>query len=152
MIEFKRILHPTDFSDAGNSALRAACGMADQFGAELHLLHVIQDVSVIASYGAAEAYLPTEWREEAREQAEKTLQDLPDSSWPAGTKVVHSMAEGSPFYEILEYAKENDIDLIVMGTHGRTGLPHMLMGSVAEKVVREAQCAVLTIRPEVPAS
>ena len=148
MIQFKRILHPTDFSDSGTAALRAACGMAAKFAADLHLLHVIQDVTLLAPYGAAEAYLPAEWREEIREQVEASLAKLPDPAWEQGTATIRAVSEGVPHHEIARYAGDNGIDLIVMGTHGRTGMPHMLMGSVAEKVVREAPCAVMTVRPD----
>jgi nucleotide-binding universal stress UspA family protein len=147
MIEFKRILHPTDFSDSGSAALSAACELATRFGAELHLLHVVQDVASIAAYGIAETYLPPEWREEIRQQAEKALQKLPPPALAGSLKIVRAIAEGGPYFEIVEYAKQRAIDLIVMGTHGRTGLPHVFLGSVAERVVREAPCAVLTIRP-----
>lgn len=146
MIEFKRVLHPTDFSDASTAALATACGMAEKFGAELHLLHVIQDMTAIAPYGAAEAYLPVEWHAEARLLAEKSLNDLPSADCKAA-KVVRTITEGSPYFEIIEYAKTNAIDLIVMGTHGRTGLPHMLLGSVAEKVIRSVTAVCMTVRP-----
>lgn len=147
MIEFKRILHPTDFSASSQRSLATACELARKFGAEVHLLHVVQDVAAIAAYGVAEAYLPVEWRNEVKAQAEKSLQEVPDAATGAGVRFVRAIAEGSPYYEIIEYARQNAIDLIVMGTHGRTGVPHLLMGSVAEKVVREAPCAVLTVRP-----
>ena len=74
--------------------------------------------------------------------------ELIDSAWAEGKLVVRATAQGTPFLEIIRYAKEKDIDMIVMGTHGRSGLVHMLMGSVAEKVVRKAPCPVLTVRPE----
>lgn len=146
MIDIKRVLHPTDFSNASSAALAVACGMADKFGAELHLLHVIQDMTAIAPYGAAEAYLPVEWHAEARQLAEKTLDALPIAAAP-GTRVVRTITEGSPYFEILEYCKANAIDLIVMGTHGRGGLPHLLLGSVAEKVIRAAPAICMTVRP-----
>ncbi|MCP5145520.1 MAG: universal stress protein [Gammaproteobacteria bacterium] len=148
MLEFKRILYPTDFSPSGNRALGIACELARRFGAELHVMHVVQDIAAIAAYGVTEAYLPVEWRKEVKAQAEKSLLEVPDAAVGAGVNVVRVVAEGAPYYEILNYAKEQGVDLIVMGTHGRTGLPHMLMGSVAERVVREAPCAVMTIRPQ----
>lgn len=146
MITIKRVLHPTDFSDASSAALAAACGMTEKFGAELHLLHVIQDMTAIAPYGAAEAYLPVEWHAEARQLAEKTLSALPGPNCQAA-KIVRTITEGSPYFEILEYCKTNAIDLIVMGTHGRSGLPHLLLGSVAEKVIRAAPAICMTVRP-----
>jgi nucleotide-binding universal stress UspA family protein len=148
MIEFKRILHPTDFSDSGSPSLSAACELASRFGAELHVLHVVQDVASIAAYGVAEAYLPPEWRTEIREQAEQSLQNVPPAELAGNMKIVRAIAEGSPYFEVVEYARQHAIDLIVMGTHGRTGIPHIFLGSVAERVVREAPCAVLVIRPK----
>lgn len=146
MVNIKRVLHPTDFSDASSAALAVACSMADKFGAELHLLHVIQDMTAIAPYGAAEAYLPVEWHAEARQLAETTLNKLAVGV-NQGTRVVRTITEGSPYFEILEYSKSNAIDLIVMGTHGRGGLPHLLLGSVAEKVIRAAPAICMTVRP-----
>ena len=76
------------------------------------------------------------------------LAELPDAEWSRGKQIVRATRQGPPFLEIVRYAKENEIDMIVLGTHGRGGLAHMLMGSVAEKVVRKAPCPVLTVRPE----
>jgi nucleotide-binding universal stress UspA family protein len=146
MVDIKRVLHPTDFSDASSAALAVACSMVDKFGAELHLLHVIQDMTAIAPYGAAEAYLPVEWHAEARQLAEQTLDSLP-VVLSTSVRLVRTVTEGSPYFEILEYCKANAIDLIVMGTHGRSGLPHLLLGSVAEKVIRAAPAICMTVRP-----
>ena len=85
---------------------------------------------------------------ELQESAEKALDQLLDQDWAQGKKIVKSTRQGPPFLEIIRYAKENEIDLIVLGTHGRTGLAHVLLGSVAEKVVRKASCPVLTVRSD----
>jgi nucleotide-binding universal stress UspA family protein len=85
--------------------------------------------------------------EEIRQSVAQALQKVPD---PAGTSTpaIREIRIGVPFLEIIRYAKEQDIDLIVVGTHGRSGLSHVLLGSVAERVVRKAPCPVLTVHPE----
>ena len=146
MIQLKSILVPSDFSDYSKHALRYGCAFAAEFGAELHLLHVVQDiVGLVPEVGMA--FPPTgDYRRELRESAEKALEELPGSPWLGELSVVRATREGAPFVEIIRYAKKHKIDLIVMGTHGRTGLSHILLGSVAERVVRKAPCPVLTVR------
>jgi nucleotide-binding universal stress UspA family protein len=80
--------------------------------------------------------------------AERGLAELLDPAWAQGKSIVRTARQGVPFLEILLYAKEQEIDLIVIGTHGRSGLAHVLLGSVTEKIVRKASCPVLTVRPE----
>ena len=75
-------------------------------------------------------------------------QNSPPDDWNFTGKVIRSTRTGPPFVEIIRYAKEHDVDLLIMGTHGRGGLAHMLLGSVAEKVVRKSPCPVLTVRPD----
>ncbi len=146
MIALKRILVPTDFSDCSKHAQRYACAFADQFDAELHLVHVLQEVIWFApEMGSATPSLGN-YQQELRDSAEQSLVKVLDPEWAAEKSVVRSIREGTPFVEIIRYAKEHDIDLIVMATHGRTGLSHILLGSVAERVVRKAPCPVLTVR------
>lgn len=144
MIALKRILVPTDFSVCSDAALKYGRALTEAFGATLHLLHVVQDP--YTQPWAAEAF-PTplgemlaQWEDQARQRL-ATL--LPDGD---RTGAVIATIVGSPFYEIVRYASEQQIDLIVIGTHGRGPLGHMLLGSVAEKVVRKAPCPVLTVR------
>ena len=85
---------------------------------------------------------------ESRAAAEKALAGVLDPKWSAGRTVIQAVVEGSPKVEIIRYARKQNIDLIVLSTHGRTGLAHVIMGSVAETVVRTAPCPVLTVRPE----
>jgi nucleotide-binding universal stress UspA family protein len=147
MIQLRRILLPTDFSDSAAEALKYACALAEQFEAELHLLHVLEThVSTAPQFGMGLA-LSTRIQE-SQQAAEKALKELVDTDWAAGRQIVRTTSEGPPFVGIIHYARENDIDIIVLGTHGRSGLPHILMGSVAERVVRKAPCPVLTVRPE----
>ena len=146
MIDFERILHPTDFSDYSDEALEYACGLAEQFGAELHLMHVIPAAADVIPLGAIGGYLPQGWPEELRTDSDEKLRNML-KDWSSGHKVIKVTEQGSTFVQIVRYANDNAVDLIVMGTHGRTGLSHMLIGSVAEKVVLKASCPVLTIHP-----
>ena len=146
MIRLTRILLPSDFSEFSAEATKYACALAEQFQAELHLLHVQESVVVPEYYG-----LRIDWEsltQEAKEAAEAQMEKVLAPSWSEEKAVVKAFAEGTPFLEIIRYAKEHEIDLIVIGTHGRSGVAHMLMGSVAEKVVRKAPCPVLTVRPK----
>lgn len=125
MLQIKRILAPTDYSACAEHSVQHAAYLADQYGAELHVLHVflVQHRDEEPRQGAAD---PGPERDEAG--------------------VVHAeMERESVPLAILEYADAHDIDLIVMGTHGRTGLEHLLLGSVAEKVVRRATQTVFTV-------
>jgi universal stress protein A len=85
---------------------------------------------------------------ESRAAAEKALAGVLDPKWLTGRTVIQAVVEGSPKVEIIRYARKQEIDLIVLSTHGRTGLAHIIIGSVAESVVRTAPCPVLTVRPE----
>jgi nucleotide-binding universal stress UspA family protein len=146
MIDLRRFLVPTDFSKHSLNALTYAAEFADKFQCELYLLHVVQDLSLILPdpvSGAPPVGPPIVQLTAAVQNAldrliqENNLQRL----------TVHKVVrEGTPFYEVIRFAKELNIDLIVMGTHGRGGLVHVLLGSVTEKVVRKAPCPVLTVR------
>ena len=143
---FTRILVPTDFSGPSDAALEYARTLAAKFGASLHLLHVVEDQFVTGPFGA-EMYVPNTPRTlsfllaEARERMAHRISTDDRSRLRATTEVI----VGTVARTIKDYAADNGYDLIVMGTHGRTGLAHVLMGSVAEHVVREAACPVLTV-------
>jgi nucleotide-binding universal stress UspA family protein len=134
-----RILVPTDFSDTSDAALDYARVIARRFGATLHLVHVLED-PLIAEGLAAEAYIAEQPSIRAA-MADDARQRLAHRSEGASVEVVFGHGAAT----IVDYAQRRGFDLIVMGTHGRTGIPHMLMGSVAEKVVRTAPCPVLTV-------
>jgi nucleotide-binding universal stress UspA family protein len=143
---FTRILVPTDFSAPSDAALEYARTVATRFGASLHLLHVAED-PYRAVY-SAEVYVP-----EVDGLREAILSGamgrLHDRLAPQDVSRLHATTDavvGTPAWSIVEYAGGHDIDLIVMGTHGRGGMSHLLMGSVAERVVRTAPCPVLTVR------
>jgi nucleotide-binding universal stress UspA family protein len=144
MIKLQRILVPSDFSDCSDAAVRYGLELARKFGATLHLLHVVQDPATQpwAAEGFAVPVL------EAVDQWQKDAKARLDALIPSEdrARAVVSCSIAAPFPEILRYAADNDIDLIVMGTHGRGGVSHMLLGSIAEKVVRRAPCPVLTVR------
>jgi nucleotide-binding universal stress UspA family protein len=142
MITLKKILVPTDFSEHSAKAMLYGSELARKFGAELHLMHAVEMTPLMYGEGA---YVTPETEAEIEAIATKQLEDLPaDSS--GDLKIVRKIEHGHPFVETIRYAKENDIGLIVLGTHGRGAIAHMLLGSVAEKVVRKAPCPVLTVR------
>lgn len=147
MIELKRILVPTDFSEYSQQAMTYACAFAEQFDADLHVLHVLQDLVAVVPEPGVVFPPPGDYMGELKASAERALVEIPDPAWAEGRTIVRGTRQGPPFLEIIRYAKENDIDMIVLGTHGRGGLAHVLLGSVAEKIVRKAPCPVLTVRP-----
>lgn len=153
MIQLQQILHPTDFSPASREALNYALALAARFDARLHVLHVLPDASALAigPAGFVPAGLPEiqeQLRQEHEQEAGKLLADWVADSESLTQPVERATRSGTTFMEIIRYARDADVDLIVIGTHGRTGLSHVLMGSVAEKVVQKSTCPVLTIRPE----
>src|SRR5689334_1171838 len=146
MIDLRRILVPTDFSKHSENALQYAVAFADKFGSELYLLHVVQDLALFVPdtvTGTPPVVPPVQQLTAAvREGLQRVIREHGLERLP----VCPEVREGTPFYEIIRFAKEKDVDLIVMGTHGRSGLAHVLLGSVSEKVVRKAPCPVLTVR------
>jgi nucleotide-binding universal stress UspA family protein len=146
-IRIRRILLPTDFSTHSATATQYACELATKFEAELHLLHTLEThLSPTPEFVLGFDFL--QYIQESKAAATKALTRILDPQWSAGRKVVQAVVEGSPRVEIIRYARQQEIDLIVLATHGRTGLAHLLIGSVAESVVRTAPCPVLTVRPE----
>jgi nucleotide-binding universal stress UspA family protein len=147
MMTLKNILVATDFSEPSDAALVYGRELAGRFDATLHVLHVAENIYITTfgadTYAALVPNLQTEIEEAARLRLEQLLTDS-DGSGPSTTPAVITSA--SPAFAIIDYAGEHGIDLIVMGTHGRGALAHLLMGSVAEKVVRLAPCPVLTVR------
>jgi len=146
MINLKRILVPTDFSDHSRSALRYGAAFADKFGAELYLLHVFQDLSVSQPEAVTVGSPIVAPLEQFMAAAQTSLERLIQDNKLTGLQVRPEVRAGIPFDEIVQFAVDKDIDLIVMGTHGRGWLAHVLLGSVTEKVVRKAPCPVLTVR------
>ncbi|MBI3862441.1 MAG: universal stress protein [Planctomycetia bacterium] len=144
MIAVKNLLLPVDFSEPCLKATEYAVSLAHRFQAALHLLHVIEDPVVYLPM--FESYpLPT------REQFETYAQVRLDNWIPAqdseGLRLETHFRHGAPHIEVIDYAEDSQVDLIIMGTHGRGIAAHLLLGSVAEKVVRRAPCPVLTVHP-----
>ncbi|MDH3267409.1 MAG: universal stress protein [Ignavibacteria bacterium] len=146
-MKIKKILFPTDFSRCANQALAHAVFLAEKYDAEIHVLHVItlfEDQPNIVSGEFAET---EEMIRKLEDIAEKQLNKIVDSQGSDDMNIITATKRGiSAAPAILEYASEKNIDLIVMGTHGRRGLGHLLLGSAAEEVVRVAACPVFTIR------
>ena len=147
MIEIRTILAPTDFSPHAEKAVRYACGLAERLGAELHLLHVLSEIVPAGPDPMLAPVLPPEYYAETEAAVARDARRRCSTRRGARpTSVETAVRWGSPVEAIVDYAAEHAIDLIVIATHGRTGLSHVLLGSVAERIVREAPCPVLTIR------
>ena len=142
----KTILVPTDFSDTADNASRHARELAGALGASLHLLHV---VSSDLGAGAPELWGVDSDGLSQRLEAEATaeLDRLRATLESDGVSPYVATGMGSEVDTISDYVREHDVDLVVMGTHGRGGVQHLLLGSVAEKVVRRAPCPVLVVPP-----
>ena len=141
--DIKRILVPTDFSSSSRRALDYAAGVARKFDASLHLVHVCEVPSMITASMDAYAIAYTDWNQRLGEEAERELAKI---AVRHGLRVTTEVLFGSPASSIVEAADTNNADLIVMGTHGHDAVMHLMMGNVAERVVRTAPCPVLTVR------
>ncbi len=144
-MKIERILFPTDFSEGAAHALRYAVDLTKRYNAKLYVLHVIYDFakatgSHIPHISADELYKEmNEWAiKEIDKSCIEDIRELPD--------VDKKVLEGIPYEEIIKYAEKEKIDMIVIGTYGRSGLERFIFGSTAERVVRRAPCAVLTVR------
>jgi len=147
MIQLRRVLFPSDFSDLSLHGLVYARSFAEAYGGELHVIHVVDEACQYWMAMGPNSLPVGPSMDELLEVSKKEIQSfikehLSDAKCP----IVSDVLVGRPFIEIIGYAKEKDIDLIVIGTHGRSGLKHVLLGSVAEKVVRKSPCPVLSIR------
>ena len=143
-LDFERILVPLDFSAGSTRALDYAYALAMKFDASLHLVHVCEVPSMMTASMDAYAIAYTDWSQRLGEEAERELEKLRPRL--AGVKVSTEVLFGNPSRAIITAATTNDADLIVMGTHGHGPVMHVVMGNVAERVVRTAECPVLTVR------
>jgi universal stress protein A len=145
---FKSIGLCTDFSENADQAFVIAKGLAEQFGATLHIIHVMVSFSLSPPVHAT--YMPIEYDpnfiEEVTQAARDSIQEKYVNNIPASIPSEVSLLSGYASTEILRTVEERNIDLIVMGSHGLTGLAHVLFGSTADRVVRKAPCSVLTVR------
>ena len=143
---FSRILVPVDFSEFTDDIISYATEIAQKFGSAIHLVHVIPNMGYFAPY---ESYLAAENMVTVQKGVEiEVRQNLEEvAARISGIPVTRAVLTGVSFVEIVQYVKSENIDLVIMATHGRGGLEHIIIGSVAEKVVRRSPCPVLTIRP-----
>ncbi len=143
---FHRILFPTDFSEHAAAAATCACELTARLGAELHLLHILEShVTAMPQFGMG-VVLPSR-APASTAAAEKLLADYLGSHPLEGRTIIRAVTEEPVAAGIVRYALQHKIDLIVMSTHGRSGLAQILIGSVAESVLRTASCPVLMVRP-----
>lgn len=143
---FKKILCPVDFSQFTQDVINYALDLAEKYGAELHVMHVVPNMTYFTPY---ESFLTPEnlvaIEKNIQDEVEKKFTKLLKHDTVPTRKAIRT---GVPFVEIIDYAKTESIDLIVMGTHGHSAIEHILIGNVAEKVVRKSPCPVMTIRPK----
>jgi nucleotide-binding universal stress UspA family protein len=146
MARFRTILHPTDFSPASSAAFRRALALARQDRALLVVAHVLVPPAPIVGEGYVSPATYDAIQEGARRGAEKGLERLAARARREGVRPQALLLHGLPHEEIPRAARRRRVDLIVMGTHGRTGLGRLFLGSVAERVVALAPCPVMTVR------
>ncbi len=142
MVEFGKILIPTDFSESAENASLYALSLAEKYGSKIYVAHVIEPFTYTSDLGIdmGDQYQVME------ATAKKFLDDIVTSIKEKHIDVEGILLSGEPFVEIIKYVKQEQINLIIMATHGRSGIEHMLLGSVAEKVVRKSPCPVLTVK------
>jgi universal stress protein A len=144
-MQIRQILAPTDFSEYSKQAIAYASELAQKFGAKLVLLHVVEPPAYPIE-GLPPTHLGGTFLEDLERQAALDLEQVPPSAQETKVEMARRVVVGIPYRKIVEVAEAEKVDLIVMATHGRTGLGHLIMGSVAERVVRTAPSPVLTIR------
>jgi universal stress protein A len=140
-IQVKKILAPTDFSPYSTQALDYAALIAKSFKAEITLMHIIES----PTYSITDTLIWVDHSEALKTTASALLENLSKELAKKGLSVATYLVTGIPYREIVKKSQQDKVDLIVMGTHGRTGMEHLLLGSVAEKVLRLAPCPVLTV-------
>ena len=148
MLPFKKILCPIDFSDPSHEALKVASELAQKFSAELTVIHVVPDIpratAAVPAAQATEAYV--QYQRELESESKKLLADSVRKFAASGLAVREIIETGDAAHVVAKIAGEEDADLVVMSTHGRTGWRRFVFGSVAERIVRYAQCPVLVIQ------
>lgn len=141
----KKILVPIDFSEYSKSALNYAVDFAKNFNSELYLIYVVEPVIYPPDFSMGQITIPSV-DSEMDKRASEELNRLARNEIPENIKCHTIIKTGKPFLEIIETVNEENIDLIIIATHGHTGVEHILFGSTADKVVKKAPCPVLTIR------
>ncbi|MCB0743668.1 MAG: universal stress protein [Ignavibacteriales bacterium] len=145
MNDITKILVPIDFSNYSKQALRYAVNFSKKFSSKLYLVYVVEPVIYPSDFSMGQVTFPVT-DTELNQRAKEELETLAKEEIGAEISVETIIRTGKPFVEINETASELDIDLIIIATHGHTGMEHLLFGSTAEKVVRKAPCPVLTLR------
>jgi len=145
MYDIKKILVPVDFSDYSKIALKHAVNFAQRFNSKLFLIYVIEPMVYPTDFSIGQIAIPAV-ENNLTSRAEEELQNLVKNEIAGKLESEVIIKSGKPFMEIIECAAEIDADLIIIATHGHTGVEHLLFGSTAEKVVRKAPCPVLTLR------
>lgn len=148
MVAYKNILYCTDFSESAKAALPFAIDITKKYGATLHIIHVYQDPEHLAEYEIS-SQMKMDWIRLAQSlgtETEKKLSVLCAEIFQGVKPCQYKMLRGKPHLEIIRYAKENAIDLIVLASHGLSGWEHVLFGSTAERVLRESPCNVMVIK------
>jgi len=145
-LSVSRILVPIDFSVHSRNALRYAIPLAKHFGAALRLVYVVEPTIYPADLGFGQVVYPN-IEEELEEKGARELMRIIAEEIPAGIKASSVVRRGKPHHEILLESEGQRADMVVIATHGHTGVEHMLFGSTAERIVRHAKCPVLTVRP-----
>jgi len=145
MYDIKKILVPVDFSDYSKIALKHAVNFAQRFNSKLFLIYVIEPMVYPTDFSIGQIAIPAV-ENNLTSRAEEELQNLVKNEIAGKLESEVIIKSGKPFMEIIECAGEMDADLIIIATHGHTGVEHLLFGSTAEKVVRKAPCPVLTLR------
>ncbi|MCB0730983.1 MAG: universal stress protein [Ignavibacteriae bacterium] len=145
MDTINKILVPIDFSNYSKNALRYAVNFSKKFNSKIYLVYVVEPVIYPSDFSMGQVTFPVADLE-MNERAKEELNNLAKNEISQEIEVETIIKTGKPFVEINETASELDIDLIIIATHGHTGVEHLLFGSTAEKVVRKAPCPVLTLR------
>ena len=144
-MSYEKVLLTTDGSEHSRKALEHAVELADSCNATLHILYVV-DIGVDTSFEAVEDLMSQlESSTDLEKIGEDAVENLAEKARKHGLNIVTGVSRGKPHRKILEYSRENDIDIMVMSTHGRSGLDRMLLGSVTEKVLRKSEVPVLAV-------
>lgn len=150
-MEIKRIVVPVDYSEHAQATLEYAATLAERFGASIDVVHVwdrpsyVPDTAVIGKPGEPERSLADLIRENAEHEMTEFLKR---TKLPPGVTVTHHLVSGEPASAVIKLLEHRDADLVILGTHGRAGVKHLLLGSVAEKLVRLSPIPVITVPPE----
>jgi nucleotide-binding universal stress UspA family protein len=148
LMQIRSILLPTDFSECGNYALSYAASLARTFGASIICVHVIEPMVPTVGYSGMTEPLPiADITDQLEDSAERELPKFAESEECVGLEIEELIAHGEAASEIVRVANERNVDLIVVSSHGRTGLGRILFGSTAEAIVRHASCPVLVVKP-----